>query len=88
MKPGGISRPEAGMRAIPTRHRQGSGDKARPPPARRPIAAGLDLLFSLAALVAASSSVILADFLKTLLEFIAVLIAWLALRRDPARRQP
>jgi ferrous-iron efflux pump FieF len=45
------------------------------------IAAGLDLLFSLAALVAASSSVILADFLKTLLEFIAVLIAWLALRR-------
>lgn len=45
------------------------------------IAAGVDVLFTLAALIAASSAVILADFLKTLLEFVAVLLAWYALRR-------
>src|ERR1035437_6096235 len=45
------------------------------------IAAGVDVLFSLGALIAASSSVILADFLKTFLEFVAVLLAWYAIRR-------
>lgn len=45
------------------------------------IAAGIDTVFTLAAFVAASSAVILADFLKTLLEFVAVLLAWYALRR-------
>lgn len=45
------------------------------------IAAAVDTVFTLAAFMAASSAVILADFLKTLLEFIAVLLAWYALRR-------
>ena len=45
------------------------------------IAAGVDVFFSLGALIAASSSVILADFLKTFLEFVAVLLAWYAIRR-------
>lgn len=45
------------------------------------IAAGVDALFSLAAVVVASSAVILADFLKCFLEFVAVLLAWFAIRR-------
>jgi len=45
------------------------------------IAGGIDLLLTLGALVAAHSTVILADFCKTLLEFVAVVLAWLTLRR-------
>jgi cation diffusion facilitator family transporter len=45
------------------------------------IAGLVDTLFTLAALIAAQSAVVLADFLKTLLEFVAVLLAWLAIRR-------
>lgn len=45
------------------------------------IAAAIDTVFTLAAFAAASSAVILADFLKTFLEFVAVLLAWFALRR-------
>jgi ferrous-iron efflux pump FieF len=44
------------------------------------IAGAIDLLVTLSALVAAQSAVILADFCKTLLEFIAVVIAWITLR--------
>ena len=39
------------------------------------IAGAVDTLITLAALLAAQSSVLLADFLKTGLEFIAVLLA-------------
>ncbi len=45
------------------------------------IAGGIDTVISLAALLAAQSSVLLADFLKTALEFVAVLLAWMAMRR-------
>jgi cation diffusion facilitator family transporter len=45
------------------------------------IVGGVDTLITLAALLAAQSSVLLADFLKTLLEFVAMLLAWLAIRR-------
>ncbi|MFA5262410.1 MAG: cation diffusion facilitator family transporter [Opitutaceae bacterium] len=45
------------------------------------IVGGIDLLVTLSAWIAANSSVILADFFKTLLEFIAVLLAWLTIRR-------
>lgn len=45
------------------------------------IAGFVDTLFSCGALIASQSSVVLADFLKTLLEFVAVLLAWLAIRR-------
>lgn len=48
------------------------------------IAGFVDLLVTLSALAAASSSVLLADSLKTLLEFVAVLLAWLAMRRIEA----
>jgi cation diffusion facilitator family transporter len=49
---------------------------------RTAVLAGLvDTLLSLGALVVSQSSVVLADFLKTLLEFVAVLLAWLAIRR-------
>lgn len=41
----------------------------------------LDTAVTLGALLAASSSVLLADFLKTALECVAVLLAWLSLRR-------
>ncbi len=44
------------------------------------IAGAVDTLITLAALLAAQSSVLLADFLKTGLEFIAVLLAWVAMR--------
>ena len=44
-------------------------------------AGGLDTVVTMVALLAASSSVLLADFLKTSLEGIAVLLAWLSLRR-------
>lgn len=44
--------------------------------------AGLvDTLVTLGALLASRSSVILSDFLKTFLEFVAVLLAWYAIRR-------
>jgi ferrous-iron efflux pump FieF len=59
----------------------GSG-VSRESAARAAVVAGLvDTLITLAALIAARSSVILADFFKTGLEFIAVLLAWLAIRR-------
>ncbi len=45
------------------------------------VAGVLDTVVSLGALLAASSSVLLADFLKTSLECVAVLLAWLSLRR-------
>lgn len=45
------------------------------------IAGAVDTLITLAALLAAQSSVLLADFLKTSLEFVAVLLAWMAMRR-------
>jgi cation diffusion facilitator family transporter len=45
------------------------------------IAGGVDTLISLGALLAAQSSVLLADFMKTGLEFFAVVLAWLAMRR-------
>lgn len=45
------------------------------------IVGGIDLVITLGALLAARSSVILADFCKTLLEFIAVLLAWLTIRK-------
>jgi cation diffusion facilitator family transporter len=44
------------------------------------IAGGIDLVITLIALLAARSSVLLADFLKTCLEFLAVYLAWLAIR--------
>lgn len=63
-------------------------DAPAPPPdakeaaTRNAVAAAVvDTLFSVAALAAAQSSVILAETLKTLLEFVAVLLAWFALRR-------
>ncbi len=50
--------------------------------ARHAVVAGLvDTLVTLAALLAARSSVILADFFKTALELVAVLLAWLVIRR-------
>ena len=45
------------------------------------IAGFVDTLLSLASLIASQSSVVLADFLKTSLEFVAVLLAWFAIRR-------
>lgn len=49
---------------------------------RNAVLAGLlDLAVTTAALLAAQSSVLLADFLKTALEFVAMLLAWLAIRR-------
>lgn len=45
------------------------------------IVGGLDTLITGGAMVAASSSVLLADCLKTTLEFVAVLLSWMALRR-------
>ena len=45
------------------------------------IAGAVDTCISLVALLAAQSSVLLADFLKTGLEFFAVLLAWMAMRR-------
>lgn len=45
------------------------------------IAGAIDLAVTLTALAVASSSVLLADSLKTFLEFVAVLLAWLAMRR-------
>lgn len=49
---------------------------------RTAVIAGLvDTLITLGALVASQSAVVLADFLKTALEFVAVLLAWLAIRR-------
>jgi cation diffusion facilitator family transporter len=45
------------------------------------IAGFIDTLLSLAALAASQSAVVLADTLKTFLEFVAVVLAWLAIRR-------
>jgi ferrous-iron efflux pump FieF len=45
------------------------------------IAGAIDTLVCLAAVLAAQSAVLLADFLKTTLEFVAVLLAWFAMRR-------
>jgi len=41
----------------------------------------LDTVIVTVALIAANSSVLLADFFKTLLEFVAVTLSWLAIRR-------
>ena len=58
----------------------GNADKEKA--TRHALYAGvLDTAVTLAALLAASSSVLLADFLKTSLEGVAVLLAWLSLRR-------
>lgn len=58
------------------------GNAGKEKATRRALYAGvLDTAVTLAALLAASSSVLLADFLKTSLEGIAVLLAWLSLRR-------
>ena len=57
-------------------------DSAKESSTRTAVIAGLaDTLFTLGALVVSQSAVVLADFLKTLLEFVAVLLAWLAIRR-------
>lgn len=57
-------------------------DSAKESSTRTAVIAGLaDTLFTFGALVASQSAVVLADFLKTLLEFVAVLLAWLAIRR-------
>lgn len=49
---------------------------------RTAVIAGLaDTLITLGALIASQSAVVMADFLKTVLEFVAVLLAWLAIRR-------
>jgi cation diffusion facilitator family transporter len=45
------------------------------------IAGGVDTGITAAAMIAASSAVLLADLLKTALDFVAVLLSWLALRR-------
>ncbi len=45
------------------------------------IAGAVDTLITLGALLASHSAVVLADFFKTLIEFSAVLLAWIALRR-------
>lgn len=45
------------------------------------IAGFVDTLLSVVALIASQSAVILADTLKTFLEFVAVVLAWLAIRR-------
>ena len=45
------------------------------------ITVAVDVLVTFWALLAAQSSVLLADFLKTLLEFVAVFLAWIAIRR-------
>lgn len=45
------------------------------------IAAAIDVVFSVVALAAATSAIIFADFLKSFLEFVAVLLSWYALRR-------
>jgi ferrous-iron efflux pump FieF len=45
------------------------------------IAGFIDVLVTVSAFAVASSSVLLADSLKTLLEFVAVFLAWLAMRR-------
>lgn len=59
-----------------------SGSGSREAKTRAAVIAGtVDTLVTLTALVAASSSVLLADFFKTVLELIAVLLAWLAIRR-------
>jgi ferrous-iron efflux pump FieF len=45
------------------------------------VAGAIDVLVTLGALMASRSTVILADFFKTFLEFLTVLLAWLAIRR-------
>lgn len=45
------------------------------------IVGAIDVLVTLSAFIAANSSVILADLFKTFLEFVAVLLAWLTMRR-------
>ncbi|HOW97125.1 MAG TPA: cation diffusion facilitator family transporter [Kiritimatiellia bacterium] len=45
------------------------------------ITGGIDTVITLGAMVAANSAVLLADFFKTFLEFLAVLLSWMAIRR-------
>lgn len=60
----------------------GGGNAEKEKATKNALYAGiLDTLITLGALIAASSSVLLADFLKTTLEGVAVLLAWLSLRR-------
>lgn len=57
-------------------------NSAKESSARTAVVAGaIDTAITTAALVEAKSAVLLADFLKTSLEFVAVLLAWLAIRR-------
>ncbi|MFZ1642208.1 MAG: cation diffusion facilitator family transporter [Candidatus Contendobacter sp.] len=59
-----------------------SGNASKEEAARTAVIAGaIDVLVTLSALIAAHSSVLLADFFKTSLEFVAVLLSWLAIRR-------
>ncbi|MFH1059670.1 MAG: cation diffusion facilitator family transporter [Pseudomonadota bacterium] len=58
------------------------GGASKEAAARSGVIAGLlDTIVAGAALTAADSSVVLADFFKTGLEFVAVLLSWLALKR-------
>ncbi|MFH1476584.1 MAG: cation diffusion facilitator family transporter [Verrucomicrobiota bacterium] len=45
------------------------------------LAGGLDMVITLTALLAARSTVLMADFFKTFLELVAVLLVWLVMRR-------
>jgi cation diffusion facilitator family transporter len=59
-----------------------SGSASKEEAARTAVIAGsIDVLVTFGALAAAHSSVLLADFFKTSLEFVAVLLSWLAIRR-------
>ncbi len=63
-------------------HAHSTGGGSREREARAAVIAGtVDTLVTLSALIAARSSVLLADFFKTGLELIAVLLAWLAIRK-------
>ena len=65
-----------------TGHSKTAAVSSREREARSAVLAGaMDTIITLSALVAARSSVLLADFFKTGLELIAVLLAWLAIRR-------
>ncbi len=63
-------------------HAAGAGGKEREAALRVSVITGLlDSGITMTAMAAARSSVLLADALKTLLEFVAVLLSWLAMRR-------
>ena len=64
----------------PAAHGTGGGDRESST-RTAVIVGGIDMLVTLGAFVAANSAVILADFFKTTLEFSAVFLAWLTIRR-------